>query len=141
MRLFHSEDHMVHEGWWRKSGNVLDYEAIENTPGHDPTLTEIMHLVDMPPGITSAGWNDETARLFAIDTAMTSIRRHLAFLSETDKHSLVTRLHEARSLVVAGRDSELGFIQGKNDDDHLRFLATVAAAVIFEAFTGTPFEG
>lgn len=91
--------------------NVLDHEAIENIPGHDPTLTEIMHMVDMPSGTTSTGWNAETARLFALDTAMTSIRRHLALISESDKHILVNRLHEARSLVVTGRDTELGFIQ------------------------------
>lgn len=91
--------------------NVLNHEATENIPGHDSTLTEIMHMVDMPSGPTSTGWNAETARLFALDTAMTAIRRHLALISEADKHSLVTRLHEARSLVVAGRDSELGFIQ------------------------------
>ena len=31
---------------------------------------------------------------------------------------------------------ELGFMQGKNDDDHLSWLSKVAAAAIFEAFTG-----
>ncbi|MEO0376732.1 MAG: N-acetylmuramoyl-L-alanine amidase [Cyanobacteria bacterium P01_A01_bin.17] len=31
---------------------------------------------------------------------------------------------------------ELGFMQGKNDDTHLSFLANLAAKVIFEAFTG-----
>lgn len=94
---------------WERS-EVLDYEAIADKQG-DSTLTEIMHLVDMPSGVAYAGWNGETARLFALDAAMTAIRRNLVYMSETDKHSLVTRLHEARSLVVSGRDSELGFIQ------------------------------
>lgn len=31
---------------------------------------------------------------------------------------------------------ELGFMQGKNDDAHLDWLAKVAASAIFEAFTG-----
>lgn len=75
------------------------------------TLTEIMHLVDVDYGVTSEGWNGETARLFAIDTAMTVIRRSIISLSEADRHSIVARLQEARTLVVAGRDSELGFIQ------------------------------
>lgn len=89
---------------------MLEHEAIDNQRG-DSTLTEIMHLVDMPSGVSYSGWNAETARLFALDAAMTAIRRNLMYMSETDKHSLVTRLHEARSLVVAGRDPELGFIQ------------------------------
>jgi hypothetical protein len=31
---------------------------------------------------------------------------------------------------------ELGFIQGNNSEAHLRWLAELAAAVMFEAFTG-----
>ena len=74
--VFHSDDRIIRkaDGEIRQ---VLDHEAIENIPGHDPTLTEIMHMVDMPSGTTSTGWNAETARLFALDTAMTAIRRHL----------------------------------------------------------------
>lgn len=90
---------------------MLDYEAIANNPEHDSTLGEIMHLVDMQAGVTHDGWNAETARLFAIDTAMTAIRRNLASLSEPDKHRLLGQLQEARTLVVAGRDNELGYVQ------------------------------
>ncbi|MBE9139471.1 N-acetylmuramoyl-L-alanine amidase [Nodosilinea sp. LEGE 07088] len=34
---------------------------------------------------------------------------------------------------------ELGFMQGKNDDEHLTRLATITAAAIYEAFTGNSF--
>lgn len=74
-------------------------------------LTEIMHLVDMRAGVTGEGWSDETARLFALDTAMTSIKRDLVLLSESRRLTLVGRLQEAKALVVAGRDDELGFVQ------------------------------
>lgn len=94
-----------------KVRKVLDYEATDNDPHNDATLTEIMHLVDMHYGVTSEGWNPETARLFAIDTAMTAIRRNLNSLPDTERHDLLSRLQETRTLVVAGRDDELGFIQ------------------------------
>jgi hypothetical protein len=90
---------------------VLNHETTDNDPEQDPTLDEIMHLVDMHGGVTSEGWTSETARLFAIDTAMAFIRRNLSVLPEPDRHILVTRLQEARSLVVSGRDGELGFLQ------------------------------
>ena len=35
---------------------------------------------------------------------------------------------------------ELGFMEGKNDAAHLSFLARLGAAVLYEAFTGRPFE-
>ena len=35
---------------------------------------------------------------------------------------------------------ELGFMEGKNDDAHLSWLAGVAAAALFEAFTGSLWE-
>lgn len=90
---------------------VLDHETLNSDPDHDSTLTEIMHLVDMEFGVTNEGWNHETARLFAIDTAMTAIRRNMLVLPETDRQTLAFRLQEARTLVVAGRDGELGFLQ------------------------------
>jgi hypothetical protein len=74
-------------------------------------LTEIMHLVDMRLGVTQEGWTRESARLFAIDTAMTIVRRNIPSLPEVDRQTIVGRLHEARTLVVADRDDELGFIQ------------------------------
>lgn len=86
-----------------------------DTPGNErvdlSTLSEIMHLVDMESGVTSDGWSPESARLFAIDTAMTALRRNMTALPEAEKQRLVLRLQEARTLVVSGRDSELGFIQ------------------------------
>jgi hypothetical protein len=90
---------------------VLESVAPKNDPHHDSTLTEIMHLVDMEPGVTGEGWNPESARLFAIDTALMAARRNLLVLSEADRQNLAFRLQEARTLVVGGRDSELGFIQ------------------------------
>lgn len=70
-----------------------------------------MHLVDVQIGGATEGWNRESARLFALDTAMTAIRRDMTILSPSDSHSLVSYLHEARTLAVAGRDDELGFLQ------------------------------
>ena len=90
---------------------VLDYEALNNDPNHDSTLGEIMHLVGMQFGVTAEGWNKESARLFAIDTAVMAIRRNVLALSETARQSLFAKLQEARALVVSGRDAELGFIQ------------------------------
>lgn len=94
-----------------KVREVLEYEVIENDREHDSSLTEIMHLIGLQFGATTDGWNREIARLFAIDTAMTAIRRDMTVLSDTDRHSLVSYLQEARALVVAGRDDELGFLQ------------------------------
>lgn len=90
---------------------MLDYGAIANNQEHDSTLGEIMHLVDMKAGVTHDGWNGETARLFAIDTAMTAIRRNLASLSGTDKHRILGHLQEARTLVIGGRDHDLEYVQ------------------------------
>jgi len=90
---------------------MLDFEATEDDREHGSTLGEIMHLVDMPFGVTGDGWNGESARLFAIDIAMTVIRRNLDILTESERQLLIGKLQEARTLVVAGRDPELGFIQ------------------------------
>lgn len=89
---------------------MLQYEAITDSD-HDSTLVEIMHLVEMRFGAPDSGWHPESARLYAIDVAMTVIRRNAGTLSETERQSLSARLHEARTLVVGGRDAELGFIQ------------------------------
>lgn len=90
--------------------NVLRYEATTD-PDHDSTLTEIMHLVEMRLGAGATGWHRESARLYAIDVAMTVIRRNASLISETERQNLSARLHEARTLAVGGRDTELGFIQ------------------------------
>lgn len=94
-----------------KVREMLDFEATDKDRDRDSTLGEIMHLVDMPSGVTSEGWSLESARLYAIDIAMTTLRRNVDRLSESDKQRLLARLQEARTLVVSGRDSELGFIQ------------------------------
>lgn len=70
-----------------------------------------MHLVDMRSGASTVGWNAESARLFALDTAMTVLRRNATVLSEVDRQNLAARLHEARTLVVNQRDPELGYLQ------------------------------
>lgn len=70
-----------------------------------------MHLVEMETGASGNGWNPETARLFAIDTAVTVIRRNFHLLPDADRLTIIGRLGEARTLVVAGRDVELGFLQ------------------------------
>lgn len=90
--------------------NVLQYEATTD-PDHDSTLVEIMHLVEMGLGASDMGWHRESARLYAIDVAMTVIRRNTGAIPETERQHLSARLHEARTLVVGDRDAELGFIQ------------------------------
>lgn len=70
-----------------------------------------MHLVDLPAGAVSDGWSGESARLFALDIAMTAIRRSVTTLDETERQVLIQGLQQARSLVVGGRDDEIGFLQ------------------------------
>lgn len=94
-----------------KVGTVLDYVGTDKDPDQVTTVTEIMHLIDMPTGVTSEGWNRETARHFALDTATIAGRRNLALMSEADSQSLILLLQQARSLVTASRDDELDFIQ------------------------------
>lgn len=90
---------------------MLQYPVMKIDPDQVPTLTEIMHLVDMEPGVSSNGWSRDTARLYAIDTATVAARRNMVLLSEADRQSLVLLLQQARSLVTSHRDDELGFVQ------------------------------
>ncbi|HEX6300519.1 MAG TPA: hypothetical protein VF148_08660 [Acidimicrobiia bacterium] len=90
---------------------MLDYPGLKNDPDQVTALTEIMHLVDMEPGVTSDGWSRQTARLFAIDTALVAVRRNMALMSEADRQSLVLLLQQARTLVTSRRDDELDFVQ------------------------------
>jgi hypothetical protein len=90
---------------------VLDHVGTNNDPDQVITLTEIMHLVDMELGVTSEGWNHQSARLFAIDTSMVAVRRNMALMSDADRQSLILLLQQARSLVTDHRDEELGFVQ------------------------------
>jgi len=94
-----------------ESRNVLQEEALRSDPDRDHTLTEVMLLVDMRLGASRDGWNRESARLFAIDTAMTVLRRHLDVISEADRQTLSQHLAQSRALVVGERDGELAFIQ------------------------------
>ncbi len=50
------------------------------------------------------------------------------------------RLGWIRQTQPAAHLLELGFMQGKNDDTHLSWLAQVAASAIFEAFTGRAWD-
>lgn len=90
---------------------MLDQPSLKNDPAQVTALTEIMHLVDMEPGVTSDGWSRQTARLFAIDTAMVAVRRNMALMSEADRQSLLLLLQQARTLVTDHRDDELDFVQ------------------------------
>jgi hypothetical protein len=87
---------------------VLEIEAIGD---RDSSLTEITHLVDMPAEVGSDGWSGESARLFALDLAMTAIQRNLTALDESERQVLIHGLQQARTLVVGGRDDEIGFLQ------------------------------
>lgn len=90
---------------------MLDYEATGNDRDHGSTLTGIMRLLDFAVDLDLSTWNPQTARLFALDAAIATIRRDAAILSDADRHNLTSYLQEAKSLVVAGRDDELGFLQ------------------------------
>lgn len=94
-----------------KVGIVLDHPGLKNDPDQVTTLTEIMHLVDMEPGVTSDGWSRQTARLFAIDTAIVAVHRNIALMSDADRQSLLLLLQQARTLVTDHRDDELDFVQ------------------------------
>lgn len=94
-----------------KVRKVLDREATGNDRDDWSTLTRIMQLLDSAGHSDPSGWNPKTARLFAIDAAMTAIRRDAAVLSEADQHNLTSCLREAKDLVLSDRDDELGFLQ------------------------------
>lgn len=70
-----------------------------------------MHLVDMPDRVATDGWSGESARLFALDIAMSAIRPSLTTLNESERQLLIEGLQQARTLVVGGRDDEIGFLQ------------------------------
>lgn len=78
-----------------------------------PSLATIKRSIGMEVEASDVGWGEEPARLFSIDTAMLVLGRHGSSLDEPDRQMLSDRLHEARRLVVAGRDDELEFIQNE----------------------------
>lgn len=90
---------------------MLDHEAAAIDRDRGPTLTGIMRRIDVDTEIDRTGWNRQTARLLAIDAAMAVVRRDASALSDADRHNLTSYLQEAKSLVVADRDGELGFLQ------------------------------
>jgi hypothetical protein len=97
---------------FREAGEkVVKVPGFEAISDRDSFLAEIVHLVDMPAVLVSDGWNGESARLFALDIAMTAIRRSLTTLHESERQVLIQGLQQARTLVVGGRDDEIGFLQ------------------------------
>lgn len=75
-------------------------------------LVEIMDLVHMASGSVKDGWGAQAARLYALDIAMVVVNRNVNVIAEAGRQTLFGRLQEARTLVVSGRDDELGFVQG-----------------------------
>lgn len=63
---------------------------------------------------------------------------HANSWARPDTRSRFGRLGWIRQTRPAAHLLELGFMEGKNDIAHLRKLARIAAAVVFEAFTGDP---
>ena len=59
---------------------------------------------------SSDGWHRESARLFAIDIALTVVRRNMATMDDRDRSAVTRNLHEARTLTISGRDDELDFV-------------------------------
>lgn len=74
-------------------------------------MTEILRLINPTGDHDVAGWNHQSARLFAIDAATAAIRGAAVALSDADRHNLASYLQEARSLAIADREDELGFLQ------------------------------
>lgn len=105
---------------------LLQHEANRSDQEAGSALSDIMHLIDMGAGVHSDGWQRESARLFAIDAAVMVTRRYSSRLSETDRQVVMESLHEARRLVVAGRDVELAFIQSKLESH----LATAEPGIV-----------
>lgn len=82
-------------------------------PLHHDSLSTVKTLIEMDVEAADVGWGEEPARLFSIDTAMLVLRRNVTRLDELDRQALSNRLHEARRLVIAGREGELGFLQNE----------------------------
>ena len=61
---------------------------------------------------------------------------HAKSWARADTESRFGRLGWIRQTRPAAHLLELGFMEGQNDDAHLRKLAQIGAAVVYEAFTG-----
>lgn len=81
------------------------------TSSTDTYLAEILGLIGMNVS-EREGWGSQTARLYALDIAMVVVNRNVNVIAEVGRQTLFGRLQEARTLVVSGRDDELGFVQG-----------------------------
>lgn len=81
------------------------------TSSTETYLAEILALVGMTVSDRD-GWGSQAARLYALDIAMAVVNRNVNVIAEVGRQTLFGRLQEARTLVVAGRDDELGFVQG-----------------------------
>lgn len=76
----------------------------------EESLSEIKRVVDMDIEPVDLGWGREPARLLSIDAAILSLKRNAAAISEADRHTLCSSLHEARRCVVDGREDQLEYI-------------------------------
>jgi hypothetical protein len=94
----------------RKAINVTNGLAGTSYRSGTSELNEILVLIEMRSSDSADGWHRESARLFAIDTALTVVRRNMATMKDRDRHAVTRHLHEARTLAVAGRDDELDFV-------------------------------
>lgn len=77
------------------------------------SLIEVKEMTGMGTEPADDGWNAETARLFAIDVAMLMYKQDPNALAELDRIALLSRLGEARRLVVEGKDGDLGYVQNE----------------------------
>ncbi len=105
-------------------------EDLRSDPHQDASLADIMSLVDMRGAAHIDGWNHESARLFAIDLATIMFRRRSIVMEVADQSALIAYFNEARRLVVADREDELGSIQYAMEG-HLALARTGAERLIW----------
>lgn len=105
-------------------------EDLRLDPDRDTSLASIMSLVDMRGATNIDGWNGESARLFAIDLASIMFRRRLILMDVSDQSALIALFNEARRLVVADREDELGAIQYAMEG-HLALARTGAERLVW----------
>ena len=89
------------------------YVRAAGPPETDLYWEESLAFVRMATGAgveASNGWQEESARLFAIDAALVVIRGNMTRIEELDRQAIANSLNEARRLVVDKRDNELGHL-------------------------------
>jgi len=94
------------------------------------SLSEVKKLIEMRSEETDDGWGRESARLFAIDIALLTTRRHIDRLSAADSRLLMIKLNEARRLVVDDRDHDLEWVQGEFEP-YLRHAVSTGARPVW----------